>query len=210
MNFFFFLKIALFFYQQQKQANLLNNTMRRDLVNVVVWLLRHALVLQYHKYVHLVIPRHAPSRVEPIKADVVLASSATSAPRLSLIPPTATATTTSGSSVPKSSLQRSTASLLERAFDSSSAASLETEPNSWPLAPVWLEPHEIAYLEELNDGSALHDLFLRLCPCFRGRHHTQEIMWRENVSKEELSKVLDTYQQVLVVCLLPSLEHAAS
>ena len=49
---------------------------------------------------------------------------------------------------------------------------------------MWLEPHEIALLETLNDGSALHELFRRLCPFFRGRHHTQEIMWREGVSKE--------------------------
>lgn len=183
--------------------------MRRDLVNVVVWLLRHSLVQQYHKYVHLVIPRHAPPRREPIRVDVTLSSSVSSVTRPSALAISASRDRDNheGASSHPNTI-RSSASLLERAFDSSSSHSVDADPAAWPLAPVWLEPHELALLETLNDGSALHELFRRLCPFFRGRHHTQEIMWRENVSKEELNKVLETYQQVLVVCLLPSLEHA--
>jgi hypothetical protein len=75
------------------------------------------------------------------------------------------------------------------------------KPITYPAAPSWLEPHEIAYLETMNDGSATYELFRRLCPYFRGRHHLIEIMWRENVSREELNMVLETYRYVLVVVL---------
>jgi hypothetical protein len=47
---------------------------------------------------------------------------------------------------------------------------------------------------------AISDLcFFRLCPYFRGFHHLEEIMWRENVSRDDITKVLKKYQHILVL-----------
>eukprot|EP01083_Nonionella_stella_P270244 914957_1 len=48
------------------------------------------------------------------------------------------------------------------------------------------------------DDAVLAMLFKRLCSYFDGRHHLEEIMWRESVSSTDLKQVLDAYSGVLV------------
>ena len=43
----------------------------------------------------------------------------------------------------------------------------------------------------------LFTLFKRLCAYFDGKHHMQEIMWIENVSRRELNTILHVYSDVL-------------
>ncbi len=85
------------------------------------------------------------------------------------------------------------------------------------LSPAGLKAHESEYIDKLNDNSTEYALFkryvfpqlpkkeitpnscYRLCPYFRGFHHLEEIMWRENVSRDDITKVLKKYQHVLVL-----------
>ena len=41
------------------------------------------------------------------------------------------------------------------------------------------------------------DLFLRLCQYFRGEHPLEEVMWRENLSRQQLGKLLSSFSEVL-------------
>lgn len=42
-------------------------------------------------------------------------------------------------------------------------------------------------------------LFRRLVPYFRGRHHLEEITWRENLARETVEALLAEYREVLVL-----------
>ncbi|GAM17101.1 hypothetical protein SAMD00019534_002760, partial [Acytostelium subglobosum LB1] len=41
-------------------------------------------------------------------------------------------------------------------------------------------------------------LMIRLVPYFRGQHHLEEIMWRENISRDDLNKILKKYKNFLI------------
>lgn len=62
-------------------------------------------------------------------------------------------------------------------------------------------PYEDVYLQRLSERGPTFQLFLKLCPFFRGKHHIEEIMWRENITREDLMKVLEKYQTLLVTCV---------
>ena len=47
------------------------------------------------------------------------------------------------------------------------------------------------------DDPDVLDLFLRLCQYFRGQHPLEEIMWRENLSRQQLAGVLSSFSGVL-------------
>jgi len=72
------------------------------------------------------------------------------------------------------------------------------EDSNYPSYPIPLRPFEISYLERISERGLTFQLFQRLCPYFRGGHHIEEIMWRENITREELMKVLEKYQALLV------------
>eukprot|EP01118_Nematostelium_gracile_P001379 TRINITY_DN11411_c0_g1_i2.p1 TRINITY_DN11411_c0_g1~~TRINITY_DN11411_c0_g1_i2.p1 ORF type:complete len:472 (-),score=71.77 TRINITY_DN11411_c0_g1_i2:3-1418(-) len=80
----------------------------------------------------------------------------------------------------------------------------ETEDTGYPASPTPLRAHEIAYLDSFLDRGPQFLLFQRLCPYFRGRHHAEEIMWRENVSREDLFAVVSKYSKIVVSLTLPS------
>ena len=39
----------------------------------------------------------------------------------------------------------------------------------------------------------------RLCKYFRGQHHLEEIMWRENLTRKKLKEVFAALKDVIVV-----------
>jgi hypothetical protein len=67
-----------------------------------------------------------------------------------------------------------------------------------PLSPIPLSEEEDEYINHLNDNTPIFRLFKQLCPYFRGQHHFEEIMWRENISRDDLSKILKKYESILV------------
>eukprot|EP01097_Dermamoeba_algensis_P008308 TRINITY_DN5481_c0_g4_i1.p1 TRINITY_DN5481_c0_g4~~TRINITY_DN5481_c0_g4_i1.p1 ORF type:complete len:542 (-),score=72.32 TRINITY_DN5481_c0_g4_i1:263-1888(-) len=64
-----------------------------------------------------------------------------------------------------------------------------------------LSEHETTHVKKLDDSSNTYKLLLRLLPYFRGKHHMEEIMWRENVSREDLKKVTEKYKSIVISCL---------
>jgi len=68
----------------------------------------------------------------------------------------------------------------------------------FPLMPSHLTPQEMALFENIDDNTKIFQLFKRLSPYFRGLHHLEEIMWRENISRDELNKILKKYKNFLV------------
>eukprot|EP00053_Salpingoeca_punica_P014093 m.127972 g.127972 ORF g.127972 m.127972 type:complete len:967 (-) comp16378_c0_seq3:132-3032(-) len=48
-------------------------------------------------------------------------------------------------------------------------------------------------------SAAMLDRFLRLCPYFRGVHSLEEIMWLENISRNDVLEVVSHFSDVLVV-----------
>lgn len=67
----------------------------------------------------------------------------------------------------------------------------------FPAAPTPLTPLELEYLETHHSKDPNFPLFKRLCPYFRGRHHLEEIMFRENITREELLTILTTFKGIL-------------
>ena len=72
-----------------------------------------------------------------------------------------------------------------------------------PLAVVrgHLTRAEYDYVAALPAAKASDDslqMFLRLCPYFRGEHHVEDIMWLENVGREAVMSTLHAFHDVIV------------
>ena len=77
--------------------------------------------------------------------------------------------------------------------------------NGYPSAPIPLRAYEQRYLDEVGlkdkDRGPSYSLLCKLAPYFRGQHHIEEIIWRENIRREDLMTVLERYQSLLVTCV---------
>jgi len=62
---------------------------------------------------------------------------------------------------------------------------------------------EIAYLDAIATESDTYRLFRRLAPYFHGRHHSDEIMWRENIPRDQFEQVLNNHSDVIASFLAP-------
>ena len=78
--------------------------------------------------------------------------------------------------------------------------SMVVEPSS-PLDVKPLTADEEFYLDSVDDGTDEFKLFKRLAPYFRGQHHTTEISWRENISRDELQHIIQLYKNFLVIVI---------
>lgn len=45
---------------------------------------------------------------------------------------------------------------------------------------------------------SISNLIVRLCPYFKGNHHFEEIMWRENINRETLENIISSYEEILI------------
>jgi nitrogen permease regulator 3-like protein len=74
-----------------------------------------------------------------------------------------------------------------------------------PIGPgaLHLQQYERAYLDQIANNTPVFNLFKRLCPYFHGKHHIEEIMWREKVSRKAIFSVLANYGDVLVTVKQP-------
>ncbi|EGG22631.1 UPF0171 family protein [Cavenderia fasciculata] len=140
-------------------------------LQIVGWLLQHDLIVQLHTYVHLMImtPLHL------------------SHPN-----------NNNGSVNSQNSSSGGNAGSFNNNNNSSSPQNHLYQSTPFPLMPSQSQPHEIAFFEKIDDNTKSYQLFKRLCPYFRGLHHLEEIMWRENISRDDLSKILKKYKSVLI------------
>ena len=63
--------------------------------------------------------------------------------------------------------------------------------------------YESLYLESIADDTPVYTMLKRLSPYFHGKHHVEEIMWRETVSRKAIQSVFATYSNVLISVLHP-------
>lgn len=70
----------------------------------------------------------------------------------------------------------------------------DTEP---PYGFVTQVEYEAIQQVPAADDPDVRDLFLRLCQYFRGKHPLEEIMWRENLSRQQLVGVLSSFSSIL-------------
>ena len=61
-----------------------------------------------------------------------------------------------------------------------------------------LNAAERAFLDTPLAASPLRPLLKRLLPYFRGRHTTDEVMWRENLQRSDLQSLMAAFADVLV------------
>ena len=64
-----------------------------------------------------------------------------------------------------------------------------------------LTEHEKAYIHRLATNAQVQKLFEKLCVYFRGKHHLEEIMWRENISRNEICVVLSVFKDITLSVL---------
>ena len=66
-----------------------------------------------------------------------------------------------------------------------------------------LSCYERQALLTLNAASSSKDLrlFAKLLKYFHGRHHLEEIMYYENISRSQILTIIDKFRDVLVTCL---------
>lgn len=195
-------------------------------VEMVTWLLRNDLIVQVHQFCYLQAPKLS-SAITPASPSVVTHSS--SGPHLNTpgTPGSEKLDRSDSSSksivpvlnvpvvstpVPQTVDERGNnpMSLVTQLQDMDEArktkekekrGSFASSPLHLMLAPISLTPSERLSLSQHDNGSKEFKLFLRLCPYFRGAHHLTEIAWRENITKEELLKVIGMYKHLIVTTL---------
>jgi len=179
---------------------------QKDFLNVVVWLLRHDLIIELNTYFYLNIPLEVEINVrekererEREKERIERSKKRLAVPENGSVPKTplisnvvvlddeeeATSASNTGKASVDGGSHRASNGFVKSKPSSSSAAEAEV----YPSAPQPLQPHEAAYLDRLNDGGMIYKLFLRLCPLFRGHHHAEEILWRMGITRDDLQKV---------------------
>lgn len=80
---------------------------------------------------------------------------------------------------------------------------LEDAEPEFPASKVKLSPFEEAYVKAVaSEDTPLDRLFVRLCAYSRGRHHIDEIVWRENITHQDVSTVLREPKYAALVQIL--------
>lgn len=173
---------------------------QKDFVPVVVWLLRHDLIIELNTYFYLNIPLEVEINVQG-KPSYTEWENGRPSPAVG----------------PKRSSHQRTdngrhavSDVVILDDDEDYRTTTDTQPSSiqneektevYPSVPQPLRLYEATWLDRLNDGSMIYKLFLRLCPLFRGHHHAEEILWRMGITRDDLQKVLDKYHDLVVAAM---------
>jgi len=185
-----------------EHLDLLAPSLHKDFIDVVIWLLQRNLIIQLHTFVHLMIPTNAAipetnSGGEDLQS-LRKETSTMKHPR--------NANALSEESLPSIGIHCSDDNRSNEEEDiqelSKVVAQLEKVVSLYPASPSPLKPYEKSYLQkQLEDKGPSFQLLERLCPYFRGKHTMEEILWRENISREEFSSILNRYSAILVSCV---------
>ncbi|CAN8002936.1 unnamed protein product [Ixodes hexagonus] len=154
---------------------------RKQLLQILVWMLQERVLMQLHTYVYLV-PTEQPHGFlgsRPFLADHHAAQRP------------ATSQSDFSGSVPSED------SMVGSPSQSSQSSKCASDEDLSPADSLSWEEQEavnrIPAYRNLED----RQLFVRLCPMFRGKHHLEEIMYEENVRRSHLLALLDKFREVL-------------
>lgn len=153
-----------------------------EFVEILVWLLQNCLLTQLHQYIMLIAPNRVREAPKVLRAGEVKA-------------------------VHDATMHRSvsnTALSLQKDDDlGQSAPTMQDDiASSGEVQPSGIISHthrnEVAYIQRVATDSTMYHFLKTLRPYFHGKHHMEEIMWRNNISRETLNTVIQTYSDVLV------------
>jgi hypothetical protein len=175
------------------------------LVQMVVWMLQHRLLIQLHTYVYLAPIGMNLSEVEESFSPLShIGSRKTSfAPSFdsSLIDYDSRSTGDHSLVSPRRSRNIRRFSLASNMSDQSSTTEGDNEETDEdPL--VNLNPMLQGAVRQVEASEDIADLkmFARLCMYFDGKHHLEEIMYQENITRSQLLTIIDKFGEVLITC----------
>uniref|UniRef100_A0A6B2L715 GATOR1 complex protein NPRL3 C-terminal HTH domain-containing protein n=1 Tax=Arcella intermedia TaxID=1963864 RepID=A0A6B2L715_9EUKA len=85
-------------------------------------------------------------------------------------------------------------------FNSSNEKEIDrTTEACFKLSPIPLTEEEEQFINSLKDETATFVQFKKICPYLRGRHHVEEIMWRENITRDDFNKISEKFSQHLII-----------
>eukprot|EP01087_Luapelamoeba_hula_P017870 TRINITY_DN5677_c0_g1_i1.p1 TRINITY_DN5677_c0_g1~~TRINITY_DN5677_c0_g1_i1.p1 ORF type:complete len:779 (+),score=88.29 TRINITY_DN5677_c0_g1_i1:1874-4210(+) len=179
-----------------------------DFENVVVWCLRHGLLVEWNTYFYLNIPRgdsfslslpshsNSPSPAPSPSVFLPLIHEEDDTNELHFRPQTS-----SPSESPPSPLFPSDSPLHSTQFPLS--VTHGDQHHFYGTSPSYsfatLLPHETAYLAKLDDNSEHYRQFIRMVPLLRGKHDVEDILWRQQVSREEFQRIKNKYKNILLL-----------
>jgi len=169
--------------------------LERDFVAVVIWLLRHDLVLQLHEYLYLVVPSSDVSDKSSVLGEAEAALVSGRGVQHTLIVSESASVPARLSLVDDMIRRRSSAQPSDASGGSGARAAA---PGVFPSAPIPLVPYERRFLEYLADTSGEYATLKKVAPFCRGAHSIEEIMWRTAVTRAEIDAMVSRYSNILV------------
>lgn len=161
-------------YQQAQQTHM------------VVWMLQHRFLMQLHTYVHYV----------PVEQSSATADSHQTTDN-SHLKEKNICTSELGSSF------QSTESLVMSPNQSKSGSEEDIsfrETNVSLSSTGSAEPTHTLKSSTTSISRDDYNIYLRLRPYFKGRHHLEEIMYCENIRRSQLLALLDKFRNILITC----------
>lgn len=187
----------------------LSTTKKTEYIHMLIWLLQHRFVVQFHRYVYFMIPSDGDyageggnSVTSSIGSSPALMPSSFRRQRVNsgvtnASAPMAQTPPMNPATIAPSPLPES----LENPTDANGDSRVPMAQVVSVASHLLITDQERAYLAKIAKPNPVFTLFKRLCVYFHGEHHIEEIMWRENLSRGELRTVMSTYQDILVCCL---------
>ena len=164
-----------------------------EFVEILVWLLQQRLLTQLHQYIMLVAPNRVREAPKVLRAgDVQAVHDATMHRSIST---TALSMQQDGELGPAPSSQAGVGPSIK--VGSQDEGTPVAEAN-FSASASNISRNEVAYIHRVATDSTIYHHLKSLRPYFHGKHHMEEIMWKNNVSRETLNTVIQTYSDVLV------------
>ncbi|XP_065846842.1 GATOR1 complex protein NPRL3-like [Oscarella lobularis] len=170
-----------------------DETQNEKLVQIVAWMLKRRLLIQLHTYVHLVPVTESDLGSRPvfeIGGESVEHSTSTSISKARSPSPEANERKGTRGSVSEWSELSSIQEDEEENGD-------ETRHLLSHLSPSLRE--KVLQVQSASDEDDLR-LFAKLCRYFDGKHHLEEIMYYENITRSQLLTILDKFGEIVITC----------
>ncbi|RWS03767.1 hypothetical protein B4U79_05397 [Dinothrombium tinctorium] len=189
---------------------------QKILVRQVIWMLKSRLLLQIHTYINLVplddVSTYLTRNMYQTHCDRSMNSlNMTDSDQLDFNSEPRNSFPSEGDSLAESPVSAAhgfgaqTSSKSDSEDDLSSPKcniSFIEETATAMLTDAGFNPAERASILRIPASQNLEDLrlFIRLCPYFNGKHHLEDIMYYENVRRQNLLTLIEKFKNVLLTC----------